>query len=43
MGWVKPYLNSILFVAIFFLGLWLLLGYAAHAGIVDTVRLDWAY
>jgi sulfonate transport system substrate-binding protein len=43
MGWVKPYRNSILWLAIFFSGLWLLLGYAAHAGTVDTVRLDWAY
>jgi sulfonate transport system substrate-binding protein len=26
-----------------FLGLWLWWGYAAHAGNVDTVRIDWAY
>jgi hypothetical protein len=43
MGWVRPYRNSILWLAVFFSGLWLLLGYAAHAGTVDTVRLDWAY
>ena len=30
-------------LAVLFVGLWLWLGYAAHAGNVDTVRIDWAY
>jgi sulfonate transport system substrate-binding protein len=30
-------------LAVLFLGLWLWWGNAAHAGNVDTVRIDWAY
>ena len=30
-------------LALLFLGLWLWWGNAAHAGNVDTVRIDWAY